>query len=79
MGVGKEPGQKKGAARQHGRQPWQLGERELTRIVTLMIIECLRNRTEEKRRRQTFCDKRDNNFVGINFRQTSPFFKQIFL
>ena len=24
-------------------------------------------------------DKRDNNFVEITFRQTSPFFKQIFL
>ena len=39
----------------------------------------LRKRTEEKRRRQTFCDKRDNNFVELTFRQTSAFFKQIFL
>ena len=42
-------------------------------------MESLRKRTEEKRRRQTFCDKRDNNFVEVTFRQTSPFFKQIFL
>ena len=55
----------------------QHSERESTRIVTL-IIGSLRSRTEEKRRRQTFCDQRDNNFVEITFfRQTSSFFKQI--
>ena len=27
----------------------------------------LRNRTGEERRRQTLCDKRDNNFVWNNF------------
>ena len=27
----------------------------------------LRNRTGEERRRQTLCDKRDNNFVWKNF------------
>ena len=71
MGVMKVPGQKQGAARQHS-------EGEPTRIVTL-IVGSLRSRTEEKRRRLTFCDERDNNFVEITFfRQTSPFFKQIF-
>ena len=32
-----------------------------------LIIVNLRNRTEEERRRQTLCDKRDNNFVWKNF------------
>ena len=31
------------------------------------ILVNLRNRTGEKRRRQTLCDKRDNNFVWNNF------------
>ena len=43
------------------------------------LIGSLRSRTAEKRRRQAFFDERDNNFVEITFRQTSPFFKQISL
>ena len=31
------------------------------RVVSLVVN--LRNRTGEERRRQTFCDKRDNNFA----------------
>ena len=40
------------------------------------MIGSLRRRTAEKRRRQIFCDERDNNFVEITFRQTSLFFKK---
>ena len=39
--------------------------RSLLRAVTLSVN--LRNRTGEGRRRQTLCDKRDNNFVWNNF------------
>ena len=31
------------------------------------LLVSLRNRTGEKRRRQTLCDKRDNNFLWNNF------------
>ena len=34
----------------------------------------LRNRTGEKGRRQTFCDRRDNNFVCKNLPPKSTFF-----
>ena len=33
----------------------------------------LRNRTGEERRRQTLCDKRDNNFVWNNFSPSFTF------
>ena len=82
MGVMKVPSQKVGSrkVRKAAREVTMTTrpEREPTRIVTL-IIGSLRNRKEEKRRRQTFCDKRDNNFVEGTFCQISPFFKQIFL
>ena len=39
----------------------------------------LRNNTREEGRRQTLCDKRDNNLFEKNFSQTSPSFKQIIL
>ena len=47
-------------------------------VVSMETILNLRNRTGEERRRQTLCDKRDNNFVWKNFRRTSPSVKQIF-
>ena len=31
--------------------------------AVLELLVSLRNRTGEKRRRQTLCDKRDNNFL----------------
>ena len=39
----------------------------------------LRNNTREEGRRQTLCDKRDNNLFEKSFSQTSPSFKQIIL
>ena len=45
----------------------------------LWLIVNLRNRTGEERRRQTLCDKRDDNFFEITFHQTSLSFKHIFL
>ena len=35
--------------------------------VLLRKLLNLRNRTGEERRRQTLCDKRDNNFIWNNF------------
>ena len=51
--------------------------REQTTNIKLVVN--LRKRTAEERRRQTLCDKSDNNLVENTFRQTSPSFKQIFL
>ena len=41
-------------------------------LMTLSVN--LRNRTGEERRRQTSCDKRDSNFVRINFSPNFTFF-----
>ena len=41
-------------------------------LMTLLVN--LRNRTGEERRRQTFCDKRDDNFAWNNFLPNFTFF-----
>ena len=52
---------------------------QVKQFISHLLLVDLRIRTGEERRRQTLCDKRDNNFVEITFRQTSLSFKQIFL